>query len=125
MVNAECGMNSRKRDIVERTFRFAVRIVKLANALPRTTAGAVVARQVMRAGSSVGANVEEAQAASSSKEFSRRMEVAQAEAREALYWLRLIAESELIAKGRLVQLIGEADELVRILTTIARRARKR
>lgn len=124
MVNAECG-NDGKRDIVDRTFRFSIRIVKLVGALPRTIAGEVIARQVMRAGSSVGANVEEAQAASSAKEFSGRMEIAQSEAREALYWLRLIDETELIGSRRIADLIKEADELVRILTVIARRARKR
>jgi len=125
MRNAECGNDGKIIDITSRTFRFSLRIVKLVNALPRTTAGEVIARQVMRAGSGVGANVEEAQAASSAKEFSRRMEIAQSEAREALYWLRLVGESELVAKKRIADLIKEADELVRILTTIARRARKR
>jgi len=113
------------RDITERTFRFAVRIVRLVNCLPRTVAGGVIARQVMRAGSSVGANVEEAQAASSTKEFSRRMEVAQSEAREVLYWLRLVAECGLAPKARLTELLREADELVRIITTIAKRSRGR
>ncbi len=125
MVNAECGNDGKTRDIVERTFRFSLRVVKLVNALPRTIAGEVIARQVMRAGSGVGANVEEAQAASSPKEFARRMEIAQSEAREALYWLRLVGESELVAARRITDLIKEADELVRILTVIARRARKR
>ena len=113
------------RDITERTFRFATRVVRLVNALPRTVAGDVIARQVMRAGSSVGANVEEAQAASSAKEFSRRMEIAQSEAREVLYWLRLIAECELAPKSRLAELLQEADELVCIITTIAKRSRGR
>jgi four helix bundle protein len=113
------------RDIAERTFRFAVRIVKLVHAMPRSVAGGVIGRQVMRAGTSVGANVEEAQAASSAKEFSRRMEIAQSEAREVLYWLRLISECELAPKKRLAELLQEADELVRIITTIAKRSRGR
>jgi len=125
MVNSECGNDGRPRDIVERTFRFSLRIVKLVGSLPRTVAGEVIARQVMRAGTGIGANVEEAQAASSPREFSRKMEIAQAEAREALYWLRLVGESELVARRRIAELVKEADELVRILTVIARRARKR
>ncbi len=79
----------------------------------------------MRAGSSVGANVEEAQAASTKREFTRRMEIAQSEARETLYWLRLIAECGLVGKRRLAALLDEADELVRIITTIAKRSRGR
>jgi four helix bundle protein len=113
------------RDITDRSFAFAARVVRLVNSLPRTIAGDVIARQVMRSGSSVGANVEEAQAASSQKEFSRRMEIAQSEAREVLYWLRLIAECGLISKDRLSDLVKEADELLRIITTIAKRSRHR
>ncbi len=79
----------------------------------------------MRAGTSVGANVEEAQAASSKKEFSRRMEIAQSEAREVLYWLRIVAECGLVSETRLTDLLREADELVRIITTIAKRSRGR
>ena len=91
-------MSAPVRGITEHSFRFATRIVQLVNSLPRTVAGNVIARQVMRAGSSVGANVEEAQAASSKKEFSRRMEIAQSEAREVLYWLRIVAECGLVPK---------------------------
>jgi four helix bundle protein len=79
----------------------------------------------MRAGSSVGANVEEAQAASSRKEFIRRMEIAQSEAREVLYWLRIVAECGLVSKTLLADLLREADELVRIITTIVKRSRGR
>ncbi len=118
-------MSARVRDITERSFQFATRIVRLVNSLPRTVAGGVIARQVMRAGTSVGANVEEAQAASSKKEFARRMEIAQSEAREVLYWLRIVAECGLVPKSRVADLLREADELVRIITTIAKRSRGR
>ena len=118
-------MAASKRDILQRSFGFATRIVRLVNFLPKTVAGNVIARQVMRAGTSVGANIEEAQAASSAKEFARRMEIAQSEAREVLYWLRLISECEMVSKARLHDLIQEADELVRIVTTIAKRSRGR
>lgn len=113
------------QDICQRSFGFAARIVRLVNALPRTVAGSVIARQVMRAGTSVGANIEEAQAASSKKEFARRMEIAQSEAREVLYWLRLTGECELISTERLSDLIREANEIVSIVTTIAKRSRGR
>lgn len=112
-------------DIVKRSFHFAVRIVRLSKALPNCAAGNVIVRQLIRAGSGVGANVEEAQAASTKKEFARRMEIAQSEARESLYWLRLIVESELLERSRLAELLKEADELVRILTAISRKYRGR
>jgi len=111
------------RDIERRTFEFAVRAVRLVNALPATTAGTVMARQIMRSGTSVGANVEEAQGSHSRKEFSRRMNIARSEAREVLYWLRLARETKLLPASRLTAIINEADELVRILTAIVKRAR--
>ena len=117
-------MSPQQRDIEHRTFQFAVRVVKLVHAMPRSVACSVIARQVVRAGTSVGANVEEAQGSHSKKDFARRMNIARAEAREALYWLRLIRETELLPGERLGPLIDEADELVRILTTIAKRSKE-
>lgn len=112
-------------DIPERCFAFAVRILKLVRALPRDVGGQVVARQLARSGTSVGANVEEAQAAQSKADFTRRMNIARAEARENLYWLRLLAESGMLPRARLEAMISEADELVRILTSIVKTSRKR
>jgi four helix bundle protein len=112
------------RTIQERTFRFALRIVKLVDAMPDTVAGRVASRQLMRAGTSVGANVEEAQGAHSRRDFTRRMNIAYAEAREALYWLRLIREADVLSPKRLRGIIGEAEEFVRILTAIVKTSRK-
>lgn len=111
------------RDIEERTLRFAVRIIKLVEALPRSVAGQVLAKQLMRSGTSVGANVEEAQGSHTKKDFARRMNIARAEARESLYWLRLIKEAKLIEGVRLTEITKEADELVRILTTIVKKTK--
>lgn len=111
-------------DILDRTFRFAVRVTKLVRALPKSVDGYVLAKQVMRSGTGIGANVEEAQGAHSKKDFARRMNIARAEARETLYWLRLIKEAELISAARLEELVNEADELVRILTTIVKKSKE-
>ncbi len=116
-------MATRERDIDERTFKFAVRILKMAGAIPRTTVGGVVTRQIVRSATSIGANVTEAQGSSTKKDFVRRINIARGEARETLYWLRLIAESKLLPAGRLGDLTQEADELVRILTAIVKRSR--
>ena len=109
------------RDISERTYVFAVRIVRVVNAMPRTLAGAAIARQLIRSGTSVGANVHEARGSSSRKEYSRRMKIARSEAQETLYWLRLLGDSGLFPTRRLAELLKEADELVRILATIGKR----
>ena len=111
------------RDIEQRTFKFAARILRLVRVLPKDVAGYCVARQLARAGTSVGANVEEAQGAQSRVEFARKMSIARSEAREARYWLRLLSETEMISNTRLIAITQEADELVRIITTITKKTR--
>lgn len=113
------------RDIVQRTFLFAVRIVKMSNAVPASACSNVIVRQIVRCGTSVGANVEEAQGSQSKKDFIRRMNIARAEAREALYWPRLLSEAEIVKAQRLAEIIKEADELVRVLTAIVKNARSK
>ena len=117
-------MASRPRQsIQERTFAFAVRVIKLVRELPRDTAGYVVGRQVARSGTSVGANCEEARAAHSRADFAHAMNIARKEACETQYWLRLIAATDLIKERRFGQLLQEADEIVRILTSTVKRSR--
>jgi four helix bundle protein len=113
--------NGAPRDIGERAHAFAVRIVRLVNAMPRTLAGASIARQLIRAGTSIGANVHEARGSSSRKEYSRRMKIARSEAQETFYWIRLLGESDLFPKRRLAPLLQEADELIRILAAIGKK----
>ncbi len=110
-------------DIQKRSFALAVRVVKLVRHLPSDLAGRTLARQLARSGMSVGANVEEAQGAHSRRDFARRMNIARAEARETLYWLRLAAECQMVQLERLEGLIQEADEVVSILTAIVKTTR--
>ena len=109
--------------IQERSFGFALRILKVVRALGRDAACQAIARQIARSGTSIGANVEEAQGAHSKVDFTRRMNIARAEALETRYWLKLIAAAGLLPKGRLAPLIQEADELVRILVAIVKKSR--
>lgn len=107
------------RPITERTFEFAVRIVKLCQALGREAGvSQPLVRQLIRSGTSVGANVEEAQAAQSRADFIHKMEIALKELRETRYWLRLLVATELVKPGRLESLIGESEELVRVVSKI-------
>ena len=112
-----------RRDIAERTFRFATRVVKLAEASPNTTAGRLFGRQILRSGTSVGANVHEAQDSPTKKDFTWRINIARCEARETLYWLRLLSETAILPERLLTDIKVEADELVRILTAIVKKAR--
>ncbi|MDX2200164.1 MAG: four helix bundle protein [Phycisphaerae bacterium] len=113
----------RRVDITERTFAFAVRVVKLARALPSDTVGFVLGRQLLRSATSVGANVEEAQGSHSRAEFARRMNIARSESREALYWLRLVEADGVLPKARMSAIVAEAEEIVRILVAIVKRTR--
>ncbi len=108
----------RGQDIRERTFRFGVRVVKLSNRLPRTAAGFELAHQVIRSGTSIGANLEEADAGESKADFVHKAKIALKEARETRFWLQMIIESELLCDEEIRALRKESDELVRIIYTI-------
>lgn len=112
-------------DIKERAFAFALRIVKMVNSLPRTTAGIEVGRQVIRSGPSIGANLEEADGAESKKDFVHKVGIARKEARETRYWLRLIYASKLLCNEEVKSLHSESDELVKILSTIITKAKRK
>jgi four helix bundle protein len=112
-------------DIRKRTFLFAVRVVQFVGKLPRATAALEIARQLVRAGSSVGCNVEEADGALSRKDFVNQLRIARKEARETRFWFRLIESANLLRDPELPALIQEADELVRILRKIASAASAR
>lgn len=105
-------------DIKERTFLFGVRVVRLVGKLPRTVAGIEVGRQLIRAGTSVGSNMEEADAAISKKDFVKHVKIARKEGRESRFWLNVITAAELLEDPEVPSLTQEADELVRILSGI-------
>lgn len=109
---------SKGDDIRERTFRFGVRVVKMTNRLPHTVPGMELARQVIRSGTSVGANTEEADAAESTKDFVHKMKLVLKEAQESRFWCRTIIESDLLVDDEIKALWKESDELVRIVNTI-------
>lgn len=111
------------QDIKERTFEFALRIIELAGKLPRTQAGKVLGGQVLRSGTSVGANVEEGAAAYSKNEYIFKMNIALKEAREAHYWLRLIGRSNMLSSQAINDLTEEVDEIRKILGAIVSKLR--
>ena len=111
-------------DIKQRTFRFGVRIVKLVGKLPRTVAGIEVGRQLVRAGTSVGSNTEEADAGVSRKDFVNHIRIARKEAKESRYRLNMIAAAGLLDDPEIGALTAEAGELVRILSGIVTSATK-
>ncbi|MCK5494460.1 MAG: four helix bundle protein [Candidatus Omnitrophica bacterium] len=113
-----------KADIVDKSYKFALEIIKLVNLLPKSTSGAVISNQIMKAGTSIGANVEEAQGASSKKDFTNKMTISKKEARETRYWLRLIKDSGILEVVIVENLIKECDEILKILTAIVKTSKE-
>ena len=114
-------------DIQERTLDFGVRILKFADKLTKTQAGMVFTKQLIRSGTSVGANMEEADGAASKNDFINKVAISRKEARETRYWLCLIQKAGLINntnnKGELNELIREILELMKILSSIIIKAK--
>jgi len=113
-----------KRDLPERTFEFARRIVKLCQLLDQAPGvSRTLANQLLRAGTSIGANTEEAQAGQSRADFISKISIACKEARETHYWLRLLAATEVFPAPRLSELIDESNQLVAILTSVVKNSK--
>ncbi len=118
------GGDGHRGDLPGRTFDFTIRVVKLGGVLGETPGvSRTLSRQLLRSGTSIGANVEEGQASQSRADFTAKYSIACKEARETLYWLRLLASAQLVDAHRLASLIDEANELVAILTTIIKKTR--
>ncbi len=109
-----------KNEIVEKTYNFALKIVKLVRILPKDVSGYALGKQLIRSGTSVGANVEEAQGASSKKDFVNKMNIAKKEARETRYWLNLMMDSGILSKSKVLDVMDECNSIVNILTAIVK-----
>lgn len=105
--------------IKQKSYDFALRIIKLCGYLKQKGHYELMT-QLIRAGTSIGANVEEALAGQSKKDFFAKMCIASKEAREANYWLRLIKDSKLVKSERIEGLLDASEELIRILTSIVK-----
>jgi four helix bundle protein len=112
-------------DLRERTKSFAKRTIQVVASLPRSSVGDVIGKQLLKSGTSIGANYREAQRASSKRHFVTTLEISLREADETLYWLELLAESDVISSQRLGPLTKECNELVAILAASIRTAKQR
>jgi four helix bundle protein len=101
-------------ELKRRTKSFALRVIKLVDALPRDLAGQVIGRQLLRSATSIGANYRAACRAQSRADFAAKLSIVVEEADETLYWLELLRESGLAKPGRLTELLNEAGELLAI-----------
>lgn len=110
-------------DISERLVRFAVAVIKVVDSLPDTPTGKHLANQLLRSGTSPGANYEEARGAESRRDFLHELGVSLKELQESRYWLKVILQSDLVKKPPIEPVVDEAEELARIIGTSQRTAR--
>ena len=105
-------------DIEERLIAFAVRIIKLCEAIPKTVAGKHLSGQLVRSGTSPAFNYGEARGAESKRDFVHKMRVVQKELNESFVNLQIILRSELVSEKKLADIIDECDQLCRIINCL-------
>ena len=113
-------------DIPRRTFEFAKRVVRLCRFLEgQQGVSRILVNQLIRSGTSIGANVEEGVASQSRADFISKYSIACKEARETHYWLRLLAETDMLPAEHLTELTDECSQLIAILTTIIKKMKQK
>ena len=113
----------KQQDLQKRTKEFAIAVIRMVSQLPKTTEIQVIAKQLLRSGTSVGAQYAEAKRAKSNKDFITKIEGALQELEETIYWLDLLAEVEQSQKEKTTKLSSEADELIAIFVTIVKKVK--
>jgi four helix bundle protein len=108
-----------------RTKAFALRIIRLYSALPKTTEAQVIGKQVLRSGTSIGAHYREARRAKSDADFISRMEGGLQELDETAYWLELLNEADIVKPERLKPLLKEVEELIAIFVTMVKKVKNK
>ena len=114
-----------KHDFAKRTMLFGLRIVRLVEKLPRSQTASVIGNQLLRAGTSVGANYRSALRGKSRADFIAKMGIVEEECDEALYWMQMLVEADVIRASRLTELMNEADQIIAIVVSSIKTARAR
>jgi four helix bundle protein len=111
-------------DLAERTIQFAEGILAIVDGLPRGLKGWEIGKQLVRSGTGVGANIREADNALTDADFANKCSIARKEASETFYWLDLCRRARLLSGAGLTDLLGEADELARVLSSVVKRTQQ-
>ena len=114
-----------ENDLFRRTKDYALRIIRLYTALPKTTEAQVIGKQVLRSGTSIGAHYREANRAKSNPDFIHKVETALQELDETAYWLELLIEAKMFEEKKVLPLYDETRELNAIFTTIVKKVKGR
>jgi len=110
-------------ELKKRTKQFGLRVIKLVESLPNSKAANVIGNQLLRTGTSVGANYRSTCRARSKPDFISKASISIEEADESLYWMEMLIEAEIMPKDRLSSLMQEGDEIVAILTASVKTAK--
>jgi len=121
---ANCDLQMTEQDLIDRTKQFALRVIKLVDALPRTIAGRAIASQLMRSGTSVAANYRAACRARSKAEFIAKLGTVEEEADESAFWLDLIIDAGLLSAAKTSPLLKETTEIIAIMASSKKTAAK-
>jgi four helix bundle protein len=114
-----------KHDLLQRTKTYALRVIKAVEALPKNETGRILGRQLLRAGTSVGANYRAACRAKSTADFINKLKIVEEECDESIYWMELLVDAGVIRLPRLELLRGEANQLVSIFVSAIKTTRAR
>ena len=109
-----------KRELQERTRQFALRIIRLCAALPKQMAAQIIGKQVLRCGTSVGANYRAACLGKSRSDFINKIKICEEEADEVIYWLGLLIDAEIMPESRMAPLLDEARQISAIMCAAAK-----
>jgi four helix bundle protein len=112
-------------DLRVRTKQFALRVIRLFSALPKTAEAQLIGKQLLRSGTSVGANFREAHRARSDAEFVSKVGDCLKELDESAYWMELLIEADIVANNRLAPLLEECDQQIAVFTTIAKKVKSK
>jgi four helix bundle protein len=118
-------MEAKRNAVQEKSYAFALDVVRLVKQFRRQAREYELSGQLIRAATSIGANVEEAIAGQSRRDFAAKMAIASKEARETRYWLRLMSDAEMLEMTEGKKLIDRCEEMIRILTAIVKTSRSR
>ena len=113
-----------KRDLKERTKSFALKVIKAVEMLPKGKTADILGNQLLRAGTSVGANYRAACRAKSTADFIPKMGIVEEEADETIYWMELLIDSGLVRKDDLIPLLDEANQILAITVSSIKTAKK-
>jgi four helix bundle protein len=114
-----------QQEMKERTKRFALRIIKLVDALPTSKSAYTLGKQLLRSGTSVGANYRAACRAKSSADFISKLSIVEEEADESAFWMELLTESNIVKEDLLADLLDEANQIVAIVVSSIKTAKQK